>query len=184
MLRNLIFVLMAISTLGLSLQAFGQNKVVVIPMPEGKSLNNKQIAIPASAFSATVPSLEVIKGTGTGGAYISGGGNIFESLVAPVVIPNGATVIQIQAYYRDNSFPQDLNFRFDCNTHVGAFQTRASASSTSFGTNVRSVLLSGVPFVIDTSVCAYLFTVQNDSWSSVDDVLRMHSVVIDYTITE
>lgn len=162
-----------------------KNKVVVIPLGAESQQHQvrETIFTPPVAFSARQSSLNIVKGLGNGGAYINGGSGNFPALVAPIAIPNGASIESIEFFYTDRS-NESLRLVFGQEFATGGFDFIEEHSTAGNSNSVRSVELIDTPIEIDTSTGSYLFFAIGGNWITEGENLRVNGVRVTYLLPQ
>jgi len=134
-------------------------------------------SIGSEHFQPVIP-IEYSNGGGYGGAYlVSGEGK----LVAPVNLPDGATIDSFKVHFYDRSVEDmDVYFKAQYLDSSGYFDIAHVESNKNSGYYSLSGTLETTE-VVDNQNYAYHILAQSDNWSS---QLKIKGVVIGYTISE
>ena len=166
----------------------GTNKVLTSSDATGNAawgtiIRTEVFSVGSAAFQPEVSSNSMIRSSGSGGAsYFPSVPGYSTFLVAPVNLPQGATVTQVTVFFKDNS-PNDFNLSFEREElTVGFFTTLASGTTTGASTLWRSLVLtpSGSQ-VIDNTTGAYEIRAYGNWPNSSDFYIK--GAVINYTYT-
>ena len=124
--------------------------------------------------------IDFVSGGGCGGAYlISGSGN----LVAPVNLPEGATVTGFEVYFYDvsnNDMAVSLNVQNLKTCNYNELASIESDTNTGYYNKADSSINPSYK-IVDNQNYAYHIKAQSDAWSS---SLKIKGAVISYTIEE
>lgn len=125
---------------------------------------------------------DIVKSMGMGGAGIvnSTGINLIN---APIHLPQGAIVTNIDVIYYDNSTTGNMTITFQSrNTYV--INTISSGETTSASTTPQTI--SFAPNItIDNSTYSYAMRIYSNGWpTDGDSIMRIYNVKITYTISE
>jgi hypothetical protein len=115
---------------------------------------------------------------GNGGAYMVTGTG---AMVAPVHLPHGAEVIELKAFFDDNSGSDMSVSLYGLNLNGGAYTPMASVTSTGisgYGTGTDTSITNAT---IDNTSRGYLIYAYSSSWSS---SLKIMGALVTYTINE
>ena len=136
------------------------------------------LTIPAEAFHPG-SNVNYFNTYGMGGAYISAtGGN---ALVAPVHLPDGATVTKMTVYFNDSS-TSDMTVYFHRLSYIGGgyfnLATVTSSGTAGYYTKTDTTISYAT---IDNTDGGYLIYAYSTAW---DSNLKLMGVTITYTISE
>ncbi len=143
---------------------------------------NEVYSIGSAAFQPEASSYPLIRASGAGGVYFLPAPPSATFILAPVTLPQGASVTQITMYFRDNVagnlaldfLAEDLTF--------GSFNILASATTSGASTNWRSIVLTPVaPITINNNTLAY-YVKAYGTWTGNFD-LAIKGAVIKYSYT-
>ena len=123
--------------------------------------------------------IESTFGMGGVGIVNSTGSN---ALVAPVYLPQGAVVTNIEVFYVDNS-TANMDISFDRRGLTGGLSVISSASTSTNSTIVNTLNLTGTN--IDNANNSYNIRVFSSGWSTnTTKTMDIRTIKITYTITE
>ena len=104
------------------------------------------------------------------------------ALVAPVYLPQGAVVTNIEVFYVDNS-TANMDISFDRRGLTGGLSVISSASTSTNSTIVNTLNLTGTN--IDNANNSYNIRVFSSGWSTnTTKTMDIRTIKITYTITE
>ncbi len=148
---------------------------------ERPPLRTGLLTVGATAFTARDSSYEVTKGFQSGGVYVSGGSGSFVGIIAPVQLPDGATVTGVRATYLDNSVDEDLQLIFAREERLFSFQFVASVSTSGADADWREIVVSSDNTVIDNANNSYFLMVLENNWIAEGNSLRIKQFDFEYT---
>lgn len=138
------------------------------------------LTIGATAFTPRESSLEYSKGLGNGGAYITGGSGTFAALIAPVQLPDGATVTQVRAIYQDNSASENLRLVFGLEFSAGGFFFLDDIDTSGQSTTRQEITVSNREIAINNDGNSYYVMAINSNWPTARFDLRIAAFEIAY----
>ena len=142
-----------------------------------RSPRTHYLSLPGEAFQ---PGSDVpyYNSYGTGGAYIVSGSG---ALVAPVYLPEGATITELKAWFADAS-AADMSVKL--HRFVlggGSYTPMAEVSSSGSGGSMNASTTEIAYPVVSNATRAYLIYAYSTDWSS---GLKLKNVRITYTVSE
>ena len=142
-----------------------------------RSPRTHYLSLPGEAFQ---PGSDVpyYNSYGTGGAYIVSGSG---ALVAPVYLPEGATITELKAWFADAS-AADMSVKL--HRFVlggGSYAPMAEVSSSGSGGSMNASTTEIAYPVVSNATRAYLIYAYSTDWSS---GLKLKNVQITYTVSE
>jgi len=134
-------------------------------------------------FKAVISLTPHVSAHGYGGAYIVGPG--YGTMVAPVHLPHGATLVELKVFFYDES-TSDLDVKLRSKSLDSGQLSTVLAEVTSSGVSgydSKSVTVSSSQYkVVDNTSRSLLILAWCDDWDDIN--LRIMGAVITYTITE
>lgn len=142
-------------------------------------------SVGSAAFTPVNGDHTYIKTLGQGGAYENGGTGV-DHLVAPVQLPDGATITSVQFSFYDYSIVEDIDVRLSCEyLGSGVFDVIGSVSSSGVATGWQRKSVTGLSKRVDNADCAYVVTA-SANWTALGalskDLLQVKGASIEYTL--
>ena len=151
--------------------------VLTVPRITYTAARTHYVSVPGEAFSPWV-NVDYSNNGGCGGAYVATTG--CHAMVAPVQLPDGATVNQFTAFFYDTS-ANDMTVSLERQSYGGCgYSTVASVSST--GTSGYYSMPTSISATIDNTTGGYFVRAYSCYWGSSN--LMVKGAVIRYTISE
>ncbi|HMT96388.1 MAG TPA: hypothetical protein PKC62_06845 [Ferruginibacter sp.] len=144
------------------------------------SLKTDFVSIGGADFNAVLSSEETFMNTAVPGIQMLNG---TYGVIAPVHLPNGATITNFKVYLFDNSVAQDLNVVLSWGDHLAGGLAMASVSSSAAVGDAVVSTNSISNAVIDNTSRYYFISANSSSGSWSNASLRLKRVQITYTIT-
>ena len=151
---------------------------LTVPTVQYSAPRQHSVTVPAEAFTSR-QGQPVKKGLGNGEAYISAAG--FGGIVAPLYVPDGATITGFTAYLKDSA-AGDLQIVAYMHSLGGGYGNIGTVTSTNVS-GVQPFDSPALAHVVQYQSSGYMIMAYSSAWPG-DSTLAVMGVRVDYTLDE